>query len=390
MFQSKITADKKRVIFITGHHIGSKRRANFHWLADAFWRADYEVIFFTCWISWISRLVGDPRFQYFRKESVRRLVWVNDHLGSYVWLTPWHPFNLPLKSLNQLTGTLFRSYPCFPLGEITPIIEQSNLFIFESTPGLMLFPVFKKINDKAQTIYRVSDPLALVNIHPIVEEAEKRWSPHFDLISTTSEYSFRQFANLPHCRLHYHGLEKAVFSVNTQSPFPPDSINAIFVGNSHLDVDFINSATGLFPQWHFHIIGPFKNLPQRENIHAYGEIPFQQTIPFIQHANIGLQTRSYCKGAEHLTDTLKVLQYTYCQLPIVAPEFLRTRRTHCFYYTPGDTASIQQALHHALLFDRNSIDREGIQTWDELQQRMISDLDIISGAQGSSHRMILP
>ncbi len=374
MLISESDSTRKRIILVTGHHIASKRRANFHWLADAYVRAGFEVVFFTCWISWISRLVGDPRFHYFQPDMIKKLVWVREHLGSYVWLTPWHPFTLPWQPLNLLTSPIFNHYPKFPLGEIIPFIQGCSHFIFESTPGLMLFPIFKNLNPIAKTIYRVSDPLALVNLHPVVLEAERIWAPAFDLISTTSEYSLRQFSSLANCHLHYHGLEKTLFDIEMPNPYPPDSINVLFVGNFNLDVDFLMHAANLFPQWLFHIIGPLKNLPRLSNIIAYGEIPFQQTISFIQHADIGLQTRSYSQDAEHFTNSLKVVQYTYCRLPIVAPEFLRTAQQHFFYYRPGDSDSIRQALLQARAFDRTRISRDMIQSWDEVMKSIETDL----------------
>src|SRR5262245_40502738 len=54
----------KRVVLVTGHYLESKRKAGFHWLADAYWRAGWEVIFLTTAISWLSWLQRNYRMAY--------------------------------------------------------------------------------------------------------------------------------------------------------------------------------------------------------------------------------------------------------------------------------------------------------------------------------------
>jgi 2-beta-glucuronyltransferase len=123
----------------------------------------------------------------------------------------------------------------------------------------------------------------------------------------------------------------------------------------------------------FHIIGPIPGLPKRPNVFAYGELPFERTVPYLIHADAGLQTLAYRPGAECFTDSLKIIQYTYCRLPIIAPDFLRCARPNMFYYQPGDDQSISKALREAFAFDRNAINTNGIRSWDELA-------DLLAGA----------
>jgi 2-beta-glucuronyltransferase len=70
------------------------------------------------------------------------------------------------------------------------------------------------------------------------------------------------------------------------------------------------------------------------------------------------------------TDSLKIIQYTYCGLPVVVPELLRSARPNTFCYTPGDRASIQQALLMARHFDRSKASTAGIRSWDEVAQEL--------------------
>ena len=115
---------------------------------------------------------------------------------------------------------------------------------------------------------------------------------------------------------------------------------------------------------------PIPNLPAVPNLHAYGERPFAETIPYLKHADVGLQARAYCVGAECLTDSLKMHQYTYCQLPIIAPAFLRHERRHVFYYEPGNDDSIRQAFTDALAFDRTQISPATVLSWDDIAAKL--------------------
>src|SRR5205807_1544408 len=108
--------------------------------------------------------------------------------------------------------------------------------------------------------------------------------------------------------------------------------NVLYVGKHHFDRDFMARAVRLFPKWAFHVFGDVGELPAAANLKSYGERPFAELVPYLKHADIGLQALVYTPGAECFTDSLKMQQYTYCRLPIVAPAFLRGERAHVFCY----------------------------------------------------------
>jgi len=356
-----------RVVLISGHYLRSRRRAGFHWLADAWWRGGWEVVFVTAALSRLSRLRGDYRFAYPVRREANRLVWQQPRLGSFVWYTPYHPANLRIRWLNRLASGLFRRYADLPLGEVEPSVAAADLIVFESTPALLLFDRCKRLNPSARFVYRVSDDLHLLNNHPVVLDAEAAFAPRFDLLSTPSDALHRRFAGLPNARRHDHGVRKALFDAASASPYDDRRpVNAVFIGVSRLDVDFLDRAARRCPDWGFHVIGPLAGLPRRDNVIAHGELAFERTVPFVQHADVGLHTLQAVPGVEVFTDSLKVIQYTYCRLPIVAPELLRCGRPNMLYYRPGDDASIRRALDAAATFGRTTIRTDGIYSWDEL------------------------
>jgi 2-beta-glucuronyltransferase len=362
----------KRVVLVTAHYAESKRKAGFHWMADALWRSGHDVLFFTESISWLSWLRSDPRFQYPIFRDANRLRRLRERFHSYVWFTPFHPGNLRLDLFNRLSRPLFRCYPRLALlPEVRRKIVQADMFVFDSTHGLFLFDRFKRMNPTARFAYRVSDDIPLMGNHPLLQETEANIAHRFDLVSVPSEYIHRRFVHLPQARLHRHGLRTDLFDTIRHSPYPTTGSGGpvrrvIYVGRNYFDHDFLRRALRLFPTWSFHVFGGIPDLPRAANLVSYGERPYEDMIPYLQHADIGLQNLVYKPGAESFTDSLKMHQYTYCRLPIVAPHFLQSARRHVFYYLPGDDATIRQALMDAAGFDRSRISPDEVWSWDEM------------------------
>jgi len=364
----------KQAVLITGHYYGSKRKAGFHNIAEALARNGWEILFFTSSISWLSILRNDYRMTYPVRREAGKMIDAAENIKSFVWFTPYHPANLRLSLLNRLSTKLFSNYGNISLGKAEDFIKNSDMFIFESTPGLFLFEQFKKLNPKARFVYRVSDDLRLLRVHPALLSQEKRILPMFDLVSVPSIYLYRLFEGLPNLKLHLHGIRKDLYNRDYSNPYAGSAVpNLIFVGVSHIDYDFLERASRLCPHCHFHMIGPITEIPARDNVTAYGEMPFEETIPYIKYANMGLQMLKYSPGIECITDSNKIVQYTYSKLPIIAPDFLRTKHAHMFYYKPCDDSSIKKAIADGLKFDRSKISVEEINSWDDLTLKLVSD-----------------
>jgi 2-beta-glucuronyltransferase len=115
-----------------------------------------------------------------------------------------------------------------------------------------------------------------------------------------------------------------------------------------------------------------RDMPSAPNIVHHGERPFAETLPWIRHADVGLALYRYRDGAEHLADSsLKIIQYTWCRLPVVAPNFAAApENPHVIGYAPGDAASIKAACVRALAVDRAAIDVSRICDWDALVRHL--------------------
>lgn len=361
-----------KITMISGHYLDSKRKAGFHHIANAFIETGNEVLFFTAPVSKLHKLKNDHIFQYPIEGETNQIV-KKGNIQSYLHYTPFHIANTRFLLSNILTTPLVSFYSKFSIHkEAESFIQQSEYIIFESTPGLFLFKKFKSLNAKAKYIYRVSDDLRFLKVHPALIDLEKNILPKFDLVSIVSPRFFN-FMKGDNVKLHFHGINKAVFNQTLLNPYPENTENMVFVGNAYFDVSFLEIASNLFPNVKFHIIGPIHNLPKSPNIKGYGELPFINTVPYIKFASAGLHTLELSPGADAFTDTLKVHQYTFCKLPIIAPSFLKSNRGHAFYYQPGDIESIRSAVGSALNFPHSLVENENVLDWKELAKRLIED-----------------
>ena len=368
----------KTVTFFTGHYYNSPRRAGFHNLADAARRMGYQVNFVTTGYSLISRLRGDYRCKIPGiKNNHNRPATIRPGFISYVYYTPWHPHNLVLPVLNAATKLFMDRYGQGDLGELLPIIKSTDIFVFESMSALFLFKRCKRENPGARFIYRVSDDVRILgSTHPRLVELEKEIAPLFDRISIPTSWMEEKFKGLPRLALHRHGLDKDAYDRCLTSPYAPGTKNAVFVGVSHLDEDFIRHAAAGNPQYNFHIIGPLQGAFSLPNLFWEGEKSFSETIPYIKFADAGLHTLINKNGlAAAFGDSLKVLQYRYCGLPIIAPEFIDLRRdAGVFYYRPGDALSINNALAAAFALAPNPAWAQEARSWDEVAQDILQGI----------------
>lgn len=366
----------RTVALISGHCFVSKRKAGFHWLAETFSNHSWNVLFITAPIRYTAWLTKDQRSQYIRFKNINKPIVVTNTVSTFIYMSLFNPLHTKNSLINLIFLPFSRMYGKYIPRIMAELIKKSDLIIFESSEGLLLFDKISELNPDAKFIYRVSDLLEVNHVPKFILDYEKKIAPKFDLISVPSDYIFKKFCYLSNAKLHHHGIKKEMFDKTELKPaeYAEYEKNIVFIGTTHFDNEFIKVAAKLFPYYGFHIIGPIKDRNKAKNILHYGEMPFSQIIPYLQHADVGLQTLKSDEGLESFSDSLKVLQYTYCKLPIVAPISLNSPRKNIFYYSPGDENSIRDALTNAVKFDRTKIDTSNIHSWDELIELFIDEL----------------
>lgn len=353
----------RRVILISGHYLGSKRRAGFHHLASAYWNLGWDVTFVTAAISSISRLRGDHRFEYPVREEANRLVRVRERFTSYVLMTRTHPGSLRSDLANRLSGPWFARYARAPLGSLEAPLREADLIVFEGTAALLLVERIRALAPRARLVYRASDDLRLLGVHPIILEAEAHALPLFDLVSAPTEQIAEVLRLHGPAQVDPPGIDKAAFDRSTASPYD-GSPAAIFAGVSHFfDYETLATAAEVAPEVAFHVVGPAPR-PLSTNVAFHAEMTFEDVVPFLQHATFGLLFLP--RNDPRLGHGNKISQYSYCRLPIVAPADLQATRANILVFERDDVQSLRRALEEAGGMPHLTSFADGVMSSEEL------------------------
>jgi 2-beta-glucuronyltransferase len=365
-----MSAAHRRVILVSGHYLGSKRRAGFHHLAEAFWNLGWDVTFVTAAISALSRLRGDYRFAYPVREEANRLVPVRERLASYVLMTRTHPGNLRLGVVNRLSAPWFARYARAPLGALEELLRAADLVVFEGTAALLLVERIRGLAPRARLVYRASDDLRALDVHPLILEAEAAAIPLFDLVSVPTQNIADALAPYGAVEIHPPAIDKAALDRKTESPYGAGP-TAVFAGVSPLfDYGSLAAAAELAPHVSFHVVGPPPR-PLPANVSFHPELAYEELVPYLQHATYGLLF--FPPGYASLGQGNKVAQYSYCRLPIVAPAYLGAERPNLCLFEPGDRESLKRALAEAERMPHSPAFAEGVRSAEELAAVLAGD-----------------
>lgn len=366
-----MTPDSPSAVLLSVHHWQSPQRAGFHHLASALHDLGWTVVFATVGLSPLSWLRGDPRCRFVTRCNALRLDWESPELGTFSWVTPWHPANLHSMRLNRASKPLVSAYAHWPLFGLRGLLQSSNLVVFESGPALLLTPRIRALARKARLVYRQSDAPDAVGFHPCVRDAERAYTSFFDLISVPDASRVPFFDADDPVSVHHHGVDAAAFDRATVNPYSGNgATNAVYVGMEGLDYGFIKTAAGQRPSWTFHIFGPWADTLALPNVTFHGLVPFSETVPYIKFADVALNCSIVPEG--HLrTDTLKTRQYTFCRLPIIAEARVASTAPHVVSYAAGDPDSIALALCAAADYPRGAVPAETVSTWTQVAEQIL-------------------
>jgi 2-beta-glucuronyltransferase len=356
-----------RVLILTGQHfINAPRKVDLHFIADAL-RAKGVAVDFVSWrLSAISRFLKDGRWSFARAHRLNQWEEVEPGLEQFIWYTPIHPLNLKKSWLNALTSPLFRCFGRFLPSAILGRLPLYSHILVESGPSPLLIPVIRKAAPRAQIIYHAADRLETINVHPVVISVLNETFGLYDSIHLMAEGLRGDFPQAARVFYLPHGISKEVFDAATVNPFNGPR-NAVSVGDMLFDAHAIDVLADAYPEWTFHLFGK-KAAPRHEkpNIIVHGEVAFAAIAAFIKFADIGLAPYSAGDNADYLSQSsLKMIQYTYCRLPILAPAFAAAGRPHVCAYDPADAPSICAAFAQAIAYDRAMVDASPVRDWGE-------------------------
>jgi len=345
---------------------GSRNRAGFHHLARAYSEEGADVQFITVGVSLLSilghhgrRKLWPSRFHRPHKHA--------DGVTSLVARTILHPAASGSARIDSIIGPVFRRWTVALPPHLRERVQRSELILFESSPALAYVSQVASEAPDALLVYRMSDSLEAVNAHPVLLDFERTAWPLFDLISCPTREFLAGKPLLPQPVIHPHGLDPALFAPAHGRPHCYAHVtNALFVGMDSLDLPSVCRIASARPALGVHVVGPF-NAPQGcpPNLIFHGLMPYEETIPLIQHADVALNTVTW-SGVQAQRASLKVMQFDAVGLPIVSPVRPLQRVQRLFPYTSGDPDSAISAVDRAIAAGRahGRMPRQG--TWADL------------------------
>ena len=357
-------------LVVTSHTARTKRKTSILFFTEYLKKMGFSTWLLSVGHSKLQQLIKCPREDYFSSYEEESEAYGNNR----VWVPLIHPFNLKVSFLNRILEPLFSVYAHFcPL---KGIVEPNVILIESGVPVLLVRRLHKKF-PKSKIIYSVSDRLSTLGVHPMLLKAEKNMLPLLSKIRVPAKVMLEDYSDFGDIAEYIpHGLDKESFDKGEPSPYKEGSLNAISIGDMLFDSETIEIFSKSFPDVVIHLFGKNAKLGKPfSNVVEHGETSFEKIIPYVQHADIGLAPYMDERSANYLSQSsLKMIQYTYCKLPIVAPNFAASGRDNVCGYDCHNNESKIAAFRQTLDFDRSTINVSNILTWKEATEKLIDGL----------------
>jgi 2-beta-glucuronyltransferase len=354
----------KSILIVSRHDYRTKRRASVHFLAQSLVEAGHDVAFVSVGFSWLSRWRRDSRFILNDRANRWQAV---DGLRAFLWRSPWHAAGIP-QSIRQLDWVfdLWARSPCAALDKAA---AGADIILVESGLPPVLIPRLRALAPAASLVYRAADLLDTAGVHPRVQAVLDESAAGIDLIVVVAEAMLPHFARFPGRKIVLpHGIAWDLIGVARSNPFADRTNNIVTMGSMLFDFRAVATAARALPDWHFHLIGtPPGSYP--DNVRQHDEMPFEQTLAYLHHADVGLAAYQRQGAPDYLSaSSLKLLQFGALGLPAVCPDFAVGGPGQRFGYDPDDLSSVAPAIIAAAGAPRIPA---SILSWSEVARRLM-------------------
>ncbi|NHO31227.1 polysaccharide biosynthesis protein GumK [Acetobacter sp. LMG 1636] len=359
----------KNFLFLSVHDFRSRRKTCVHFMTTELAKRGHAR-FYSTGLSRLSEHRGDTRTDLADKANRIEVV---DGVECYLQRGLWHPFRLKNPKLQPLEAAMFSLYR----HRMTPVLRQwileaDEVFI-ESGMATVYIADVKRLNPKARIIYWAADDLTVIGA---AETIRRDFIKNFDSIDLVRLPSPLLLSGMPHGRTSIfapHGVDRAVMDIPRPSPYG-EKPACVSVGSMLFDPTFFNIAAPAFPDLDFHVIGAGRaaeSLDTLPNLIVHEEMPFVETLAYVQHAVFGIAPYRDENTPSYLLDTsMKLKQFAYFGKPAVCPEFALGNVAGRCGYIPGNRASIIKAVSSALAYQEPvSID---LVEWSEIADRILT------------------
>lgn len=378
-----MSLSSKSAVFFSYHTAGfGARKASVVFLAEALAGLGWQTSVVTTQLSRLSVLAGVPRLKNVPEDQRNTWIDLSDGLSTFVWVPLLHPATSKFGLLDRLATPLFHLYPRLLPEAVRHRVRAAQLIVIESCAAVLLLPLLRKLAPTAKFVYRACDPLNTVGMHPMLQTTLDRTAAQYDLFTAPSRGALADYdPDVKTCYLP-QGIDKSLFDRPVPSPLEGGGPQAVIAGDMMFDYVSVEMMMRNFPNVTFHMFGsmnvePFSSFP---NLAYHGEVPFETLRDFMIHADIGIAPYLDRPDYHYLCESsLKLVQYTYASLPILAPHFCKGDRDHLKGYTPGDEESIVRAAEEALRVNPQTVDRSGVYDWREVAETMLAEVNASRG-----------
>jgi 2-beta-glucuronyltransferase len=259
--------------------------------------------------------------------------------------------------------------------------QAADVVILECGYAPYYLDTLKRLNPRARYIAFYNDRLDLVGFRQETLARNDREMPRFDMVRTNAEALLAYLPKGANGRYVPQGVDKEKIRFDLPSPFTAGTRNVVSVGNMLFDAAAVREVAAAKQDIHVHVIGA-EMVDPPANVTVHGELPFERTLPFIVHADVGLAPYRPVEGADYLVQSsLKIQQYSYCGLPILLAHQLGIDGENFVLYDRDRPGDVARAVAQALAMGKSRDYGRHVRGWDEVGDILIDALDDAPVAQ---------
>lgn len=355
------------------------RDAGMHRFAKSLAAKGHHVDFVTFGQSWLKQFTKSEARRYAASAEMASHEGRNPpNIHAHVHRELFHPLSGSVKA-ERLTRLLERYYGRVLDSWARDAASKADVVILECGYAPYYFDAIRSINSHAQMIAFYNDRLDLVGFRTETLALNAQMMPRFDLVRTNAEALLSYLPPGVNGRYVPQGVDKEKIRFDLPSPYNPGTRNIVSVGNMLFDEAALReiAAAAATQNAEVHVIGAMMSDPPA-NVTVHGELPFERTLPFIIHADVGLAPYRPVEGADYLIQSsLKIQQYSYCGLPILLASQLGIDGENFVLYDRTSPNSISDAVAQAFAMGKSREYGRNVRGWDEVGDIL---LDAIAAA----------
>jgi 2-beta-glucuronyltransferase len=323
------------------------RDAGMHRFAKSLAAKGHHVDFVTFGQSRLKKTMKAETKRYIESAEKAAAEGANpENIHARVHRELFHPPSGSAK-LEKLTAPLLGLYGRSLDTDVARAAAAADVVILECGYAVCWYPAIRKLAPNAIYMAFYNDRLDLVGFRPDVIALNHTLLPQFDMVRTNAERLLDYLPPDANGRYVPQGVDKMKIRFDLPSPYAPGTRNIVSVGNMLFDADAVRSIAAADPGVTTHVIGAAMENPPA-NVVVHGELPFETTLPYIVHADVGLAPYRPEEGGDYLVQSsLKIQQYSYCGLPILLNRVLGITGRNMVQYELGRPGGVSDAVARA-------------------------------------------